>query len=69
MSYFEFIAQKATEALEILSRKLQIYKMAELTDEQADIIIKSAQYISETTQLTFQEALDKEIEKLNNKLK
>lgn len=69
MSYFEFIAQKATEALEILSRKLQIYKMAELTDEQADTIIKSAQYISETTALTFQEALDKEIERLQKELK
>lgn len=46
-----------------------LYKMAELTEEQADVIIKSAQYISETTVLTFQEALDKEIEKLQKELK
>lgn len=69
MNYFDFIAQKATETLEILSKKFQIYKMAELTEEQADVIIKSAQYISETTVLTFQEALDKEIEKLQKELK
>lgn len=69
MNYFDFVAKKATEALEILSRKLQIYKIAELTDEQANTIIKSAQYISETTTLTFQEALDKEIERLQKELK
>lgn len=69
MDYFDYVAQKATETLEILSKKLQIYKMAELIDEQAEAIIKSAQYMSEITTLTFQEALDKEIEKLNNKLK
>lgn len=64
MNCFNFIAQKTTEALEILSRKLQIYKMTELTDEQAEVIIKNAQYMSEITTLTFQEALDKEIERL-----
>lgn len=69
MNYFKFIGQRAGQSLDILSKKLQICQLCKLIDENADVVIKSAKYMSEITPLTFQEALDKEIERLKKELK